>query len=199
MYVLCDCSFVYCSCFECVCVCVCKTRDQIQDVFFQCPSSRGSCPIRQGERFAHETVACAIQVAAFCLQGYPWYMKWPFCVRVCVFYCPDVNFPMENFSHFPKGSQLWPSCGRYSVLILNIGGISTEFWQDFFPLLSVFTPVAHGTSVCLLIQRTRHCSDPTTLRLMTGGRRLVSNYYYYLLKAYSPVNHTGSPQGFSLN
>ena len=24
-------------------------------------------------------------------------------------------------------------------------------------------------------------------------------YYYYLLKAYGPVNHTGSPQGFSLN
>ena len=24
-------------------------------------------------------------------------------------------------------------------------------------------------------------------------------YYYYLLKAYSPVNRTGSPQGFSLN
>ena len=28
-------------------------------------------------------------------------------------------------------------------------------------------------------------------------RRFTKDYYYYLLKAYSPVNRTESPQGFS--
>ena len=36
-------------------------------------------------------------------------------------------------------------------------------------------------------------------RLGDGVRRTRRGLFIYLLKTYSPVNRTGSPQGFSLN
>ena len=34
---------------------------------------------------------------------------------------------------------------------------------------------------------------------LNSGRQTCNYYYYYLLKAFNPINHTGSPQGFSLD